>query len=137
MKKLLSLNTAVNLTMGIYTLMIIFHLLVIAAIVPYKYTWGGKLESYEAAVFMESLSILIIVIAMLLTLIRVDYLRLPAAKGASIIGIWLLVILFALNTVGNLLAEHSLETYFATPLTLFLSLLNLRIAFSEKNRRSE
>jgi hypothetical protein len=130
MKKILALNTAVNISLAIYSIMILFHLTVIAGIIPYKYTWGGKLESYEAAVMMESISIFITLLAIILTLIRVERLKINSLKSASKIAIWLLVCLFALNTVGNLLAEQNLETYIATPVTLFLTILNLRIAIS-------
>ena len=54
------------------------------------------------------------------------------AQGApnvvAAVGTWVLVGLFAVNTVGNLFAKTLFERAVFTPLTLLLALLMLRLA---------
>lgn len=50
------------------------------------------------------------------------------------ITLWLFIILFALNTIGNLLAESMFEKLVFTPLTLVSALLLWIVLRKEKNR---
>jgi len=47
------------------------------------------------------------------------------------IALWAFVVLFAINTVGNVLSKTSLETIIFTPLTFLSAVLCFRIAIEK------
>lgn len=49
---------ATKILLSIFTLTSIFHILALLQIVPYKYLWGGRLQSLEEMYVMETISLL-------------------------------------------------------------------------------
>lgn len=76
----------------------------------------------------ETISIVINAILILLGLFKAKRLRLKIPALVLNGLLWLFVVLFLLNTVGNLTATSTLETLIATPLTFLLALLCARVA---------
>lgn len=108
----------------------VFQLVVLADFIPTEMAWGGKLESDEQRTVMSlvSLALLLLLIGIVLIRIgRIDH-SIPAIGKW---GMWAIVVLFALNTVGNLAAEDLRETLIFTPVTLVAALLAWRVAIGE------
>lgn len=116
----------------IFSAILVFQLLLFVGIIPYKYTWGGKLESKEQAMTMISVSIFVNILFLVTILIKTNYLKLKIPPIILKIILWLMVIVFGLNTIGNLFAEQDLEKYLATPITLILCILCGRVAMEKQ-----
>ncbi len=125
MLKRIPYHTARNLITIISVAVILFHLLVLTGIIPYSIVWGGRLKSQEQMRTSEIVSL--IINALLVALL---WIKKSPRRGVQFtrIVMWLYVLLFALNTVGNLMAASIWEKVLFTPLTLLLAVLCARIA---------
>jgi len=113
-------------------IIILFHFLVLFQIIPFDIVWAGKLKSVEEMLVFESISIAINVLLMSMLLIKGELLKLNISKKLVNVILWIFVIVFALNTIGNLFSKTSLETFVATPLTLISAILCLRLILNIK-----
>jgi hypothetical protein len=129
MKKLISFHIAARISIGLYLIFIVFHLCVIAGLVPMNIVWGGKVSRRSELIPLEIVSISVLLICTTVTAIRAGYL--PYGKNSRLprLAMYLLALLFALNTVGNLFAESAFERWAFTPVTALLCVLSLRLAF--------
>ncbi|GGH68167.1 hypothetical protein [Phaeocystidibacter marisrubri] len=132
MKTILSFQRASQLALLLFSLLEVFHLSIILGIVlfdfaPVEYLWGGKMKTAEELLVFEFISLIIMTICLLVVLIRTKILRLPKLMKVSRVLLWVLTVIFALNTLGNLLAESSFEKFFAIA-TLLLAFISLRMA---------
>lgn len=134
MKKLLSLKTATAGILIILSLIIIFHLLVISSLVPSAIVWGGTVVGENQLWVMESIAIAINLVMLLFVAVYAGIIKAKLHRTILKAGFWILFAFFLLNTLGNLLAMHSIESYIFTPLTLLLALFCFRIANSFKQR---
>lgn len=109
----------------------VFHFLVMLKIIPYTIVWAGKIENDTQMYQFESVSILINVILFSAILIKGKLLSWRINPKIIQVILYIFVVIFALNTVGNLFAKMSLETYIFTPLTFISAFLCLRIALEK------
>lgn len=132
MRNTISFSFAMWAVIGINSIVIIFHALVLLRIIPFDIVWAGRLKSVEEMYVFESVSILINCLLIFIILIKGSLIksRIPIKIINGLL--WLFVVLFALNTLGNLTSESNLETYAATPLTFILAILCWRIAIEPK-----
>jgi hypothetical protein len=135
--KLITKSQALKIMIGIFIMVILFHLAVITRLIPYSIVWGGKLKTLEEMFMMEAVSIAINVFLLTVLLLKGNYIRhqLPARLINGIL--WLFILLFSLNTVGNLMAESLLERLLFTPLTLISAFLLWKIVSIEKQKELE
>lgn len=124
-------KVAISLFLILLSLVLIFHFLVILKIIPYNIVWAGKIENDAQMNLFESISILINLILFTAILVKGNILRLKINRKIIQVILYLFVVIFALNTVGNLFAKMSLETYIFTPLTFISAFLCLRIALEK------
>lgn len=110
-------KVAISLFLILLSLVLIFHFLVILKIIPYNIVWAGKIENDAQMNLFESISILINFILLTAILVKGNILRLKINRRIIQVILYIFVVIFALNTVGNLFAKMSLETYIFTPLT--------------------
>jgi len=105
---------------------------VLTGVIPYGIVWAGKISTAAEMRKLEVISIAVNAFAILILVLKADYIkhRIPVKIINAII--WLLAVLFSLNTIGNLFAESSLELYFFTPLTFILAVLCFRIVIETK-----
>jgi len=123
----ISFKLAVNMMLLLFTSALVFHLLVISQIIPFDIVWGGRLNSVDDMLVFESVSIVINLIVLAVVAIKGGLLKpLIPMKLVNII-LWIMVGVFALNTVGNVFALNSLEAVLFTPLTLIGCVLCLRM----------
>jgi len=106
----------------------LFHLLVIAGVIPSTVVWGGRITDRRKLIVMESISFIV-----LIGMGALGYARgfaLSRGEAAAFLGIamWVLAALFTFNTVGNLFAKTRFERYAFTPVTMILAYLSVRLA---------
>lgn len=115
-------KTAIKIMLGLIAVITIFHLSILLKLVPYEITWGGRLKNDAEMYRFESVSLAMNLFLGWILLIKGGYTKpVIPLKGVNII-LWLFLVLFALNTVGNVLAATPLEKSFAL-LTLAFCIL--------------
>jgi heme A synthase len=135
MKKMLPLGIAVNGIIIILSSIIIFHFLVLTGVIPFNIVWGGNLTSKTQLYTMEAISIAINTVMLLIILTYCGVIKSSINRKYIIGAIWCMFLLFVLNTLGNLMAKTSLETYIFTPLTSILAIFCFRIAAFEHQQK--
>ncbi|MDX2196787.1 MAG: hypothetical protein NW207_10245 [Cytophagales bacterium] len=114
---------ALNMMIGLIALVIIFHLAIITQLIPYTIVWAGKLNTTDEMYVFEAVSISVNVFLITILLLKGAYIKHSISDKVLNFILWLFVVLFALNTVGNLMAETLLEKIVFTPLTVLSALL--------------
>lgn len=127
-------KTAIKILIAIISTVILFHVCILLKIIPYEFTWGGRLKNDSEMYVFETFSLLINFFFIAVLLIKGHYIKEIISMKIVNIVLWILMLLFGLNTIGNLLAETTLEKYFSI-LTLLISLLIAWILF--KKEKSE
>jgi hypothetical protein len=131
LKKVISQRVASLGLLILFLLVIIFHILVLVQIIPYQIVGGGRLENVTQMIRFESISVALNLFMLTLVAIKSGYLKWRLDRRWIQIGLWIMVALFSLNTVGNLLAINDLERWIFTPLTLLLAVFSLRLAIEK------
>lgn len=126
-------KTAINGSITMLGLILLFHLLVLLQIIPYSIVWGGQLKNVGEMLRFEVPAIVLNALMIALLAIKGGYLAFKLPAKIITIILWLLVVLFSLNTIGNLLAKMTFETIVFTPITLMLAIFCLRIVLEQNN----
>lgn len=129
-KRMIPERSAGYVMVALFSLILIFHLMVIAGIIPYHIVWGGRLKSKEEMFVFEIVSIFLNTCMMIVVSIRSKLWRISINQKLLSGILWGMALLFAINTVGNLFAISTWETIVFTPITLILALLSLRLALA-------
>lgn len=124
---------AVKTMLVLLAAVLIFHALILIQVIPFDIVWGGRLQSVEQMQGFELISISINLLVMLVVAIKAGYVRSRLPIKAINFLLWSFVVLFTLNTIGNLIAESNLESIIFTPLTFISAILCLRIALEKTN----
>ncbi len=127
MKNLISPKQATIIMIILLSGMLVFHTLVLTGTIPYAIVWAGKINSVADMRKLERISIFVNVFAMLILLLKAGYIQNKTSVKLLNAIIWLLVVIFTFNTIGNLFAQSPFELYFFTPLTFISAILCLRI----------
>lgn len=135
MKKLISFKFAARFNTIVFALLSVFHLAIIIGITafdyaPIDYLWGGKMETASQLLTFEVMSLATSVVALIFTMIRAGFIGAPRLLRLTQFIMWMLFVLFLLNTLGNILAETVFEKTFAI-ITALLSLFSLRLALEK------
>lgn len=115
-------GTAIKIILSIVVAVIIFHFSILFKIIPYEITWGGRLKTDSEMYVFEFISIVINLLLGTTLLIKGNYLKPIIRLSVVNVILWIFLILFGLNTIGNFFAETALEKSFSI-LTLALSIL--------------
>ncbi len=132
MKKLIGFRQAAVASAVLFGVLTLFHLSIISGILffdyaPVEYLWGGKMQTSDELLRFEWVSLGVILLCLHTVLIRFGWIHLPGLLRTTRVILWVLVVLFFLNTLGNILAETTFEKFFA-PVTLVLAVFCLRLA---------
>lgn len=119
----LSKPLALKTLLGIFTLVILFHISVITQIIPYTIVWAGKLNSAKEMYAFEITSIIINVFFVVILLLRAHYIKHTIPERLLNLILWMFLVLFMFNTIGNLMAETAFERFVFTPMTLLAAFL--------------
>ena len=104
---------AIRLMLWLLVGIIGFHLCILLIIIPYEITWGGRLSNDKEMYVFESISIIINLFLGLVLLIKGNYIRAIMPMKAINVILWIFLFLFALNTIGNILAKTYFEKFFS------------------------
>ncbi len=102
-------------------LTIVFHLLMITGVFPMDLVWGGTMIDRRDFYIMESISISVNILFILVILGRSGFLTWTLSTRFYIVAVWIIAALFTLNTVGNILSHNKTESLIFTPVTLLLT----------------
>lgn len=127
MQAMIDKKTALILMFIILGCVMVWHTLIITEQIPYGKVWAGRLESVEEMRSFETFSIILNVFMLVILVIKYK-LHLKEKKNRVIdIFIWVFVIFFSLNTVGNLFAKSIQELLLGTLFTLISAILCYKI----------
>ncbi len=135
MKKILGFKLATQIGLSLFGLFILFHLSIVIGILifdfaPVDFLWGGRMETKEQLLGFEIISLLIMAFCFFIVLIKSEIIKLPGLRRVVIIALWVLFILFFLNTIGNVFAKTTFERLFVIP-TGILAIVCLRLALEK------
>ena len=116
-------HNAIKILLGLLSIVIFLHLLVMLKIISYKIAWGGRLQNDEQMYMFETLSIIINLLLGLILLMKGRYIQYQFKEKTLNILLWIFLMLFILNTVGNLFSETNFEKLFSLLTLVFASLI--------------
>jgi len=119
----ISKNQVLKIILWLVTVLIVFHFLIIGRIIPYEIVWAGKLKSVNEMCVFEIVSVLVNVFLLAVLLLKGNYIKHKINSKIISSILWFFVFVFALNTIGNLMAKSYFEKAVFTPLTLILAIL--------------
>ncbi|MCF6361580.1 MAG: hypothetical protein L3J29_12570 [Cyclobacteriaceae bacterium] len=128
MIKKIGFKLSVNSMLVLLTLVLVYHLLIITGLISYQVVWGGRLETESQMYVFETISIGINSLIILVISAKGKYIKAKISIRIINILLWIITVIFVLNTVGNLFSNNSLETVIFTPLTFISAILCYRIA---------
>jgi hypothetical protein len=123
-----NLKIAINGLLIILACFIVFHILILTGAVPYEMVWGGRLQQHSDMLLFETISIVLNLLMILVIAIHSKMLKWHVHTLIMKTALWLMVVLFLLNTVGNLLSKNEWEKLVFTPLTAILFIFSLILA---------
>jgi hypothetical protein len=119
----MKLKTSINIMLGLLAAVILFHIAIIAKVIPYNIAWGGRLQNDQEMYVFEAVSILINAFLGLVLLMKANYIKFRFREKAINIILWIFLVLFVLNTIGNLFAKTNFEKSFAVLTFVFAILI--------------
>lgn len=129
--KRINVKIAANAMIMLNLCLVIFHILIIARIIPYNIVWGGRLENVSQMYVFEAASLTINLAITAVIGVKIGYIKPYISEKVLKIILWGLVILFSLNTVGNIVSINSLEAIMFTPITIIAAILCCRLAIEK------
>lgn len=124
---------AIKIMLGLLALVMLFHLTILLKIIPYEITWGGRLKNDTDMYVFETVSLIINIFLVFILFIKGNYMKAYLSMKAVNVILWIFMVLFGLNTIGNILAETNFEKFFAI-LTLSSAILIWITLRKDKNR---
>jgi hypothetical protein len=129
MRKLITRRLASNGLLWFLSLVIIFHIMIVAGIIPYGMVWGGRLKDDSQMFSFEFVSILVNLLMLTAVATHAGLIRWRINPTFLKVVLWLMAGVFLVNTVGNLVSENEWERIIFTPVTLLLSIFSARLTF--------
>ncbi|MCU0438830.1 MAG: hypothetical protein MUC49_13100 [Raineya sp.] len=138
LRKILSYQQATQWSLFLFSFFALFHFAVIIGIilfdyVPVDYLWGGRMQTKEELLVFEIISLTIMGICSFVVLVHAGKIKMPRLRGFATIVLWILVVLFVLNTAGNIVAKTTFEKFF-TIVTAISAILCLRMAIEKPSQ---
>lgn len=116
-------KTPIKILLGLLIAVILFHISVIAKVIPYDIAWGGQLQNDSDMYVFEAISILINLFLGIVLLMKGGYLKFRFKEKITNIILWIFFALFVLNTIGNLFAKTNFEKSFSVLTFVFAILI--------------
>jgi hypothetical protein len=121
----------IKCTLGIICLFTLYHLALISNLVPATFSWGGNMERNSTFYIAEIAAITINIFLIWILLKKGKHISNKVSDKFITITLWGFVILFSLNTIGNLLSTTWIEKSFSI-FTATLAMLLISIIKSSK-----
>ena len=109
----------------IYLITILFHILVLMKVIPYKIVWGSRLKSDSDMYKLETVSVILNIFFLIIILIISNYIPFSINESVISVLLWVMAALFLFNTVVNMLSKNRLERLIFTPITIVLTILTI------------
>ena len=116
-------KNSIKILLALLIAVILFHISVIAKVVPYDIAWGGRIQNDSEMYVFESISILIISFLGLVLLMKGEYVKFRFKNKTIDKILWVFLALFLLNTIGNIFARTNFEKAFSVLTTVFAVLI--------------
>ena len=107
------LNNSIKIFLGLLTTVILFHICIIAKVIPYDIAWGGRLTNDKEMYVFETISIFINVFLFWILLMEGNFIKFKFSNKTIHIILWVFFGLFVLNTIGNIFSKANFEKFFA------------------------
>jgi len=114
---------AITVLMGLLSLVILLHLGILFQLIPYDIVWAGKIDSLEAMYLLETVSLILNGTLMLVLYLKLKHLKQAMPTPVVDVILWIYVVIFGLNSLGNLFAQTLFELIFGTLFTLVMMYL--------------
>jgi hypothetical protein len=114
-------KTLIKVFLTLLTAIIIFHLSILFKIIPYDITWGGQLQNDNEMYVFEIISISINVFLGFVLLMKGEFIKCYFRNNVINSILWIYLVLFVLNTIGNIFSKTIFEKSFSI-LTLIFSI---------------
>lgn len=114
---------AITLLMGLLSVVILLHLGILLQLIPYDIVWAGKIDSLESMYLLETVSLILNGTLMLVLYLKLKHLKQAMPTPVVDAILWIYVVVFGLNSVGNLFAQTLFELIFGTLFTLVMMYL--------------
>ncbi len=133
----MSKKVALNIMFFILGVLLIFHFLIFTEQIPFDKVWAGRFNSVEEMKSLEAFSMLIN--AFMISVLFIKHKLLERGKRNRVIDIliWIFVVFFTMNTIGNLFAQSMLELMLGSFLTLLSSILCFIIVKDHKTKAQQ
>lgn len=128
MRKLISVETAGNVLLMLFGLLVVFHILILFNLIPSNIVWGGRAGSSSSPRALLTVSLIFNILFALVVAAKIGYIDVSSPGRVIDIFLWIIFAYLLLNTAGNLLSSSSLEKLLFTPLTVVAAFLVLRLA---------
>jgi hypothetical protein len=113
----------------------LFHISVLLKIVPQDIIWGGRLGSDSEMYMLEGISIIISIYLTVVLMIKGSFIRPFLSPKVVNFSLWVFLVLFILNTVGNVFAKSATEQLFGL-LTMVMSVLLWTVLKKQDTQKS-
>ena len=130
----ISVKYAATLMMIFLSISVVFHLLILTGVIPYKLVWSGLLDTDLQMVMYAISSITALIVVICVISIRGGYMKPFVSKSALRAILWMLVVLFLLGAVGIILSKTTLEMILFTPPTLISAILCYRMVLDDSDK---
>lgn len=124
-------NLAIKIVLSIVIAVTLFHILILAKIIPYTIAWGGRLTNDSDMYVFESISIAINLLLLFVLLMKGAFIKPLLSQKVLNVILYVFLILFILNTIGNIFSKTNFEKLFAL-VTLGLAVLLWLIVKKDK-----
>ena len=114
----------------LFSLVFVFHILILFKVIPYNMVWGGRLKTNAAMYRFETISLLLNAVFLIIVLIRSGYINIQVNNMVLTILCWIMAVLFLINTVGNIFSKNKWEKVIFTPLTVLLTTFSIVMAIN-------
>jgi hypothetical protein len=136
--KVITYQQATRWSVFLFSFFAVFHFSIIIGIiffnyVPIDYLWGGRMQTKEELLVFEIISMTIMGICLWVVLVHAGKIKMPRLRGFVTVVLWILVVLFVLNTAGNIVAKTTFEKFF-TIVTAISAILCLRMAIEKPSQ---
>lgn len=128
MNRIISERKAATILVVMFAAGVVFHIVALLGFVPRDMLWGGRLKTAEEFYVFEAVSFTLNAAMLFFAVVRAKMVQVSLSARFLRIVFVVMFLLFAANTVGNLMAVNIWERIIFTPVTLIASLLSLRLA---------
>ena len=109
--------------LGISALLLILHLLVLFGIVPPQIIWDTTITDKASIAISEAIAIFFLAVFVTGILAKLKHPAFKLFYRLSDSFLWIMVVYFLLNVIGDLMSDSAVEKLLYAPLTLIFSVL--------------